>query len=85
MNTGMVNYGSALAAEQTAKAQNVGLNAIAGLQIDNIQYTDGVGTNALTFTATITEDFEVTPDFNNDIKALKPVTGTVSDILGNHN
>lgn len=71
--------------EVIGSVQNVGLNAIAGLPIDNIQYTDGVGTNALTFTATITEDFEVTPDFNNDIKALKPVTGTVSDILGNHN
>lgn len=71
--------------EVIGSVQNVGLNAIAGLPIDNIQYTDGVGTNALTFTATLTEDFEVTPDFNNDIKALKPVTGTVSDILGNHN
>ena len=71
--------------EVIGSVQNVGLNAIAGLPIDNIQYTDGVGTNALTFTATITEDFEVTPDFNNEIKALKPVVGTVYDVLGNHN
>ena len=71
--------------EVIGSVQNVGLNAIAGLPIDNVQFVDGVGTNALTFTATLTENFEVTHDFNNDIKALKPVTGTVSDILGNPN
>ena len=63
----------------------MGLSSISGLPVKDVQFAGGEGTNALTFTATITEDFEVTPDFNNDIKALKPVTGTVSDILGNHN
>lgn len=71
--------------EVIGSVQNIGLNAIEGLPIENVQFVDGVGTNALTFTGTLTEDFEVTPNFNNDIKALKPVTGTVSDILGNHN
>ena len=46
-------------------------------------YVAGTGTNALTFTVTLTEDFEVTPDVNNAIKKLKPVTGTVKDIIGN--
>lgn len=71
--------------EVIKSASGMGLSSISGLPVKDVQFAGGEGTNALTFTATITEDFEVTPDFNNDIKALKPVTGTVSDILGNHN
>lgn len=66
--------------------ENVGfdVDVVSVLPIENVTYVDGVGTNALTFTATVrTDDFEVTPDTNNDIKNLKPVTGTVKDILGN--
>ena len=61
---------------------NPGLSSI-GIPVTNVQYVAGEGTNALTFTATLTEDFEVTPDVNNAIKDLKPVTGTVKDVLGN--
>lgn len=61
---------------------DLGLSDI-GIPITNVQYVAGEGTNALTFTATLTEDFEVTPDVNNAIKNLKPVTGTVKDVLGN--
>ena len=61
---------------------DLGLSDI-GIPITNVQYVAGEGTNALTFTATLTEDFEVTPDVNNAIKDLKPVTGTVKDVLGN--
>ena len=65
-------------------AANIGFNKVDALPISNVTYVDGVGTNALTFTATVTaDDFEVTPDTNNAIKNLKPVTGTVKDILGN--
>lgn len=71
--------------EVIKSASGMGLSAISGLPVKDVQFAGGEGTNALTFTATLTADFEVTPDFNNDIKALKPVTGTVSDILGNHN
>ena len=49
----------------------------------DVTYVAGTGTNALAFTVTLTEDFEVTPDVNNAIKNLKPVTGTVKDIIGN--
>ncbi len=62
---------------------DVGLNTISGLPIDNVQYVGGVGTNALNFTATVTSDFENTPELNNSLVTLKPVTGTVSDFLGN--
>lgn len=61
---------------------DLGLSDI-GIPITNVQYVAGEGTNALTFTATLTEDFEVTPDVNNAIKDMKPVTGTVKDVLGN--
>ena len=53
------------------------------MPLGNVTYEGGVGTNTLTFKATLTEDFEVTPDVNNDIKNLTPVVGTVKDILGN--
>lgn len=72
--------------EVIASVENVGfdVDVVSALPIENVTYVDGVGTNALTFTATVrTDDFEVTPDTNNDIKNLKPVTGTVKDILGN--
>ena len=72
--------------EVIASAENVGFNvdAVKALPVENVIYVDGVGTNALTFTATVTaDDFEVTPDTNNEIKNIKPVTGTVKDILGN--
>ena len=63
---------------------DIGFSNVSALPISNVTYVDGVGTNALTFTATVTaDDFEVTPDTNNAIKNLKPVTGTVKDILGN--
>ena len=54
------------------------------MPISNVKYVAGAGTNALTFTATVTaDDFEVTPDVNNAIKDTKPVTGTVKDVFGN--
>ena len=69
--------------EVIGSASNVGLSKIDALPLGNVEFVDGVGTNALHFRATVTKDFEVTPDTNNEIKALKPVTGTVKDVLGN--
>ena len=71
--------------EVIKSASGMGLSAISGLHVKDVQFAGGEGTNALTFTATLTADFEATPDFNNEIKALKPVVGTVYDVLGNHN
>ena len=54
------------------------------MPLTNVAYDTGIGTNALVFKATVAQDFEVTPDFNNSIISIKPVTGTVKDILGNY-
>lgn len=69
--------------EVIGSANNVRLGSSCGMPLGNVTYEGGVGTNALTFKATLTKDFEVTPDVNNDIKNLKPVIGTVKDTLGN--
>ena len=69
--------------EVIANTSNISLGAISGLPITDAVFTGGAGTNALTFTATLTENFEVTPDFNYSIINSKPVTGTVNDILNN--
>lgn len=69
--------------EVIASVSGVSLGQVADIPLTNVQYVVGKGTNALTFTATLSKDFEVTPDVNNDIKNLKPVTGTVKDVLGN--
>lgn len=69
--------------EVIKSTSNIGLSEVANIPLTNVQYAGGEGTNALTFTATLTQDFEVTPDVNNAIKNLKPVTGTVKDIFGN--
>ena len=71
--------------EVIKSASGMGLSAISGLPVKDVQFAGGEGTNALIFTATLTDDFEVTPDFNNEIKALKPAVGTVTDAVGNHN
>ena len=65
------------------EVSGLGLSDITGIPMTDVTYVAGTGTNALTFTVTLTEDFEVTPDVNNAIKNLKPVTGTVKDIIGN--
>ena len=64
----------------SASGVTLSLNEI---PMTNVTYVAGVGTNVLTFTGTLTQDFEVTPDVNNAIKNVKPVTGTVKDVLGN--
>ena len=70
--------------EVIKSAENVGFTNVSALPISNVKYVAGAGTNALTFTATVTaDDFEVTPDVNNAIKNTKPVTGTVKDVFGN--
>ena len=69
--------------EVIASSSGVKLGNIDGLPISNAHVVIGKGNNAITFTATVDRDFEVTPDLNNAIKNLKPVTGTVKDILGN--
>ena len=70
--------------EVIKSAENLKFSEVDGLPISNVTYVDGAGTNALTFTATVTaDDFEVTPDVNNAIKNIKPVTGTVKDVFGN--
>lgn len=42
--------------EVIGSASNIGFSSISALPISNVQYADGVGTNALTFTATVTAD-----------------------------
>lgn len=61
----------------------VSLKSISALPIKNATYVAGRYTNALTFTATVTRDFEVTPDLNYTLSGTRPVSGTVEDILGN--
>ena len=70
--------------EVVAEASNLSLKQIEGMPLTNVAYDTGIGTNALVFKATVAQDFEVTPDFNNSIISIKPVTGTVKDILGNY-
>ena len=61
------------------------LSEIDGLPVKDVTYVAGEGTNALTFTATVTKDFEVTPDLNNKLQNVKPMTGKVMDIWRNQN
>jgi hypothetical protein len=70
--------------EVIKSASSIGFTIPSVLPIKNVTYVDGVGTNALTFMATVTKAFTVTPNVNNTIvNNTKPVTGTVKDILGN--
>ena len=70
--------------EVIKSAENITFANVDALPIDNVTYVGGAGTNALTFTATVTaDDFEVTPDVNNAIKNTKPVNGTIKDVFGN--
>ena len=65
-------------------ASNVKFTIPSCLPIKDVTYTGNTGTNALTFTATVTSDFEVTPDINNIlVNQTKPVSGTVKDLCGN--
>lgn len=49
--------------EVISSASNVGLSKIDALPLGNVEFVDGVGTNALHFRATVTKDFEVTPGY----------------------
>lgn len=70
--------------EVIKSASSIGFTIPSVLPIKNVTYVDGAGTNALTFKATVTKAFTVTPNVNNTIvNNTKPVTGTVKDILGN--
>lgn len=69
--------------EVIGSADQVSLTSTCGIPMDHVTFDGGVGTNALTFTGTLTEDFEVTPDVNNNLKNMTPVTGAVKDVLGN--
>lgn len=56
------------------------LNLISGLNISNITYKGGEGTNVLNYTATLTSDFEVGDNTNQSLMSQKPVNKTVYDI-----
>ena len=64
---------------------NIGFNIPSSLPIKDVKFVGGKYTNALTFTATVTKDFEVTPTLNSTlVNKTKPVTGRVEDICGNY-
>jgi hypothetical protein len=64
---------------------NIGFNIPSSLPIKDVKFVGGKYTNALTFTATVTKDFEVTPTLNSTlVNNTKPVTGRVEDICGNY-
>ena len=64
---------------------NIGFNIPSSLPIKDVKFVGGKYTNALTFTATVTKDFEVTPNLNSTlVNNTKPVTGRVEDICGNY-
>ena len=63
----------------------IGFKIPSVLPIQDVKLVGGTYTNALTFTATVTSDFEVTPNVNNTlVNNTKPVTGTIKDIVGNY-
>lgn len=61
-------------------ASNVKVGNIAGINANNWQYVSGYGTNTLTFTGTVTSDFEITTTVNNNLANIKPLTGSFSDM-----
>ena len=64
---------------------NIGFNIPSSLPIKDVKFVGGKYTNALTFTATVTNDFVVTPTLNSTlVNNTKPVTGRVEDICGNY-
>ena len=69
--------------EVIAAASDVVLGEIEGMSLTDVEYFSGIGTNTIVFQATVAEDFEVTPEYNNTLVNTKPLTGTFEDFLGN--
>ena len=70
--------------EIISSTSGIGFKIPSALPIKDVKFVGGAYTNALTFTATVTKDFEVTPNLNNTlVNNTKPVTGTVKDVAGN--
>ena len=61
-------------------ASNVSVGSISGIKANNWQYVDGYGTNTLTFTGTVTGDFEITTTVNNSLANIKPLSGSFYDM-----
>jgi hypothetical protein len=65
--------------EIVTSGSGVSVNSIPGLYASGWTLVGGYGTNALTFTGTVTSDFEITPDSNNTWMTTKPLSGTFND------
>ncbi len=66
--------------EIVKSASNVSVGTISGLPANNWTYVSGYGTNALTFTGTVTGNIDITPELNDKLAAIKPLSGTFSDM-----
>ena len=56
------------------------VGTISGLPANNWQYVSGYGTNALTFTGTVTGNIDITPELNEKLAASKPLGGSFYDM-----
>ncbi len=66
--------------EIVKSASNVSVGTISGLPANNWEYVSGYGTNALTFTGTVTGNIDITPELNDKLAAIKPLSGSFSDM-----
>ena len=67
--------------EIVASGSNVKVGSISRLPANNWTLVGGYGTNALTFTGTVTGNIDITPDLNNTLAASKPLSGTFKDLI----
>ena len=66
--------------EIVKSGSNVSVGSISGLPANNWTYVSGYGTNALTFTGTVTGNIDITPELNDKLAAIKPLSGSFSDM-----
>lgn len=68
--------------EAIASVSGVSMSKISAIPVNTWTYVDGVGTNVLVFTGTLTNVFNVTPDTNMTLTSIKPtVSGTIKDLV----
>jgi uncharacterized repeat protein (TIGR02543 family) len=66
--------------EIVASGSNVKVGNISGLPANNWTLVGGYGTNALTFTGTVTGNIDITPELNTSLASIKPLSGSFYDI-----
>ncbi len=66
--------------EIVKSGSNVSVGSISGLPAGEWTYVSGYGTNALTFTGTVTGNIDITPELNDKLAAIKPLSGSFSDM-----